>query len=100
MTLGWRRSQGNFKRGAETLRHNLNLRLKTRSTRRYAQYMKLKQDIRENEGGLDTFAQSYKKFGLRRVDGGFQYTEYAPAAKKVSCATAARRVVTRSEVSA
>jgi len=37
----------------------------------------------EHEGGIVSFAGSYKKFRLNRVPGGIQYREWAPCAQKV-----------------
>ena len=50
---------------------------------RYQRYQKLKHEIEKNEGSLANFASSYERFGLHRVKGGFEYKEYAPAAKEV-----------------
>lgn len=35
------------------------------------------------EGGILKIAESYKKFGLNRVEGGIQYREWAPCARRV-----------------
>lgn len=37
----------------------------------------------DSEGGLLKLAQSYKKFGLNKVEGGIMYREWAPSARRV-----------------
>ena len=37
----------------------------------------------DHEGGIVSFAESYKKFGLNKMPGGIQYREWAPCARKV-----------------
>lgn len=45
----------------------------------------MKNQFKDNEGGLLEFARSYKKFGLNiNKDGDLEYREWAPSAKGVS----------------
>jgi len=46
-------------------------------------YKHWKEELKKNEGGLETFAEGYKTFGLLREKGGVTYREWLPNAKQV-----------------
>lgn len=41
-------------------------------------------EIERAEGSLDKFCHSYRRYGFVRVDGGIEYREWAPSARRVS----------------
>ncbi|KAL6899842.1 hypothetical protein ACP4OV_006500 [Aristida adscensionis] len=47
---------------------------------RYSLYRRIRSDIDQNEGGLETFSRSYDKFGFNRTAQGVTYREWAPGA--------------------
>ncbi|KAF2567396.1 hypothetical protein F2Q68_00024334, partial [Brassica cretica] len=51
---------------------------------RYGQYIKLREEIDKNEGGLEAFSRGYEIFGFTRSDTGITYREWAPGAKAAS----------------
>ncbi|WZY92247.1 hypothetical protein YC2023_064576 [Brassica napus] len=51
---------------------------------RYGQYIKLREQIDKNEGGLEAFSRGYEIFGFTRSDTGITYREWAPGAKAAS----------------
>ncbi|XP_009143587.1 1,4-alpha-glucan-branching enzyme 2-1, chloroplastic/amyloplastic [Brassica rapa] len=51
---------------------------------RYGQYIKLREEIDKNEGGLEAFSRGYEIFGFTRSATGITYREWAPGAKAAS----------------
>ncbi|KAH0837368.1 hypothetical protein HID58_092396, partial [Brassica napus] len=51
---------------------------------RYGQYIKLREEIHKNEGGLEAFSRGYEIFGFTRSATGITYREWAPGAKAAS----------------
>ncbi|KAF2945105.1 hypothetical protein DAI22_02g193000 [Oryza sativa Japonica Group] len=47
---------------------------------RYSLYRRLRSDIDQYEGGLETFSRGYEKFGFNRSAEGVTYREWAPGA--------------------
>ncbi|KAM0917539.1 hypothetical protein ACQ4PT_009421 [Festuca glaucescens] len=47
---------------------------------RYSLYRRIRSDIDQHEGGMDTFSRGYEKFGFNRSAEGITYREWAPGA--------------------